>query len=109
MAHPYLEQLKSLVSTELRGDVDLTCKHFFSGAALYANGKICASLSPAGLAFKLGKKCSEELITNQIAVPLCYFKGAPTKSNYVLFPDPDELTSSSICAYFSESIQHNLI
>ena len=109
MAHPYLAQLQSLVRNELGSDVELTCKHFFSGAALYANGKICASLSPAGLAFKLGKKCSEELITNQIAVPLCYFKGAPTKSNYVLFPDPDELTSSSICAYFSESIQHNLI
>lgn len=79
MAHPYLEQLQSLVSTELRGDGDLTCKHFFSGTALYANGRICASLSPAGLAFKLGNKRSEEA------------------------------TSSSICAYFSESIQHSLI
>jgi len=109
MAHPYLEQLQSLVRTELRGDAELTCKHFFSGAALYANGKICASLSPAGLAFKLGKKRSEELIASQVAVPLCYFEGAPTKSNYVLFSDPDELTSSSICAYFSESIQYSLI
>lgn len=109
MAHPYLEQMQSLVRTGLRGDAELTCKHFFSGAALYANGKICPSLSPAGLAFKLGKKRSEELITSQVAVPLCYFEGAPTKSNYVLFSDPDELTSSSICAYFSESIQYSLI
>ena len=108
MAHPYLEQLQNLVRGEFRGDVELVCKHFFSGAALYANGSICASLSPAGLAFKLGNKRTDELITGQVAVPLCYFKGAPTKSNYVLFPDPDELTNSSIRAYFNESIQYSL-
>ncbi len=108
MAHPYLEQLQNLVRGDFRGDVDLVCKHFFSGAVLYANGRICASLSPAGLAFKLGNKRSDELIAGEVAVPLCYFKGAPTKSNYVLFPDPDELTSRSIRSYFNESIQYSL-
>ena len=42
MAHPYLEQLQDLVRGVDHGDVELVCKHFFSGAALYANGKISA-------------------------------------------------------------------
>ena len=56
MAHPYLEQLQILVRNIDRGDVELVSKHFFSGAALYADGKICASLTPAGLAFKLSQQ-----------------------------------------------------
>ncbi len=108
MAHPYLEQLQSLIRIVNRDDVDLNCKHFFSGAALYANANFCASLSPAGLAFKLGKQRCKELIQRQVAIPLCYFEGAPTKSNYALFPDPDELSDSSIGAYFNECIDYTL-
>ncbi len=108
MAHPYLEQLQALICTVNRNDVDLTCKHFFSGAALYANGNICASLSPAGLAFKLGSQRSKALIDSQVAIPLCYFEGAPTKSNYALFPDPDELSDSSVDTYINECIEYTL-
>jgi len=61
MAQPYLEQLKGLVRIVNRPGTDLVCKHFFSGAALYANGKMCASLSPAGLGFKLGQRRSNDL------------------------------------------------
>ena len=104
MAHPYREQLQDLVQIVDRSDVDLVCKHFFSGAALYANGKICASLSPAGLAFKLSQQRCADLIKSRVAEPLCYFEGAPTKTNYALFPDPDELSGKSIAAYFDECI-----
>ncbi len=104
MAHPYREQLQALVQIVDRSDVDLVCKHFFSGAALYANGKICASLSPAGLAFKLSQQRCADLINSQIAEPLCYFEGAPTKTSYALFPVPDELSGKSIAAYFDECI-----
>jgi len=107
MAHPYLKQLQDLVGAVNRGDVELVCKHFFSGAALYADGKICASLTPAGLAFKLSRQRCKDLIDSHIAVPLCYFEGAPKKTNYALFPELDELNSTSISAYFNECIENS--
>ena len=107
MAHPYLKQLQDLVGTINHGDVELVCKHFFSGAALYADGKICASLTPAGLAFKLPQQRCKDLIDSRIALPLCYFEGAPKKTNYALFPELDELSSKSISAYFNECIENS--
>jgi hypothetical protein len=108
MAHPYLEQLQGLVSEAGIGDVDLDCKHFFSGAALYAGGKICATYTPVGLAFKLPRARCKELIAVKLAVPLCYFKGAPAKSGYALFQEPDDLSGESLSSYFSECIEHTL-
>ena len=35
---------------DISGDISLECKHFFSGAALYAEERICLSLTPAGVA-----------------------------------------------------------
>ena len=56
MAEPYLTRLAQIVA-EIgplpSGGATLESKHFFSGAALYVNGKIFASLSPAGFAVKL--------------------------------------------------------
>ena len=56
MAQPYFDrltgELRHLGASAPRG-VLVECKHFFSGAALYANGRIFASLTPAGLAIKL--------------------------------------------------------
>jgi hypothetical protein len=104
MAQPYLEQLQDLVRIVNRPGTDLVCKHFFSGAALYANGKMCASLSPAGLAFKLGRQRSAALITTGAAIALCYGEDAPGKSNYALFPEPDELSSGAVLGYFHEAI-----
>ena len=56
MAEPYLTVLKSIVERscpphEEVGDV--ACKHFFSGAAAYANGHIFMTLTSVGLALKL--------------------------------------------------------
>jgi hypothetical protein len=104
MAHPYLEQLQNLIRPVDPGDSELVCKHFFSGAALYADEKICALLTPAGLAFKLGEKRSEELISSQVAVPLCGSADIPRKGDYVLFSDPDELSDNALAAYFDEAI-----
>src|SRR5206468_9745727 len=47
MAEPYRERLATLVRVARPSNahgVRLECRHFFSGAALYANGTICASL-----------------------------------------------------------------
>ena len=76
MAKEYFDRLFCLVDElKLENEVSqpIEVKHFFSGAALYASGTICASLSPAGLAFKLPEKEVNDLITRGKAFPLKYF------------------------------------
>ncbi len=104
MAQPFLENLKVLASQHLKEQSGIECKHFFSGAALYANGLICASLTPVGLAFKLPDDLYSELIESGAASPLRYFAKSPVKKGYVLFPDFDDLDSSSLTRYFRDAV-----
>ena len=89
MAKKYLDPLSELMkkidSTKFK-NIDLKCKHFFSGAAVFANGKICITLTPAGLAMKLPEKHRNKLLKNKDAKPLHYFPGSPIKKEYVVFP-----------------------
>jgi TfoX/Sxy family transcriptional regulator of competence genes len=91
MAEPYLEMLSgaitSLELTTLEG-VTLECRHFFSGAALYANGKICASLTPAGFGLKLPVEVRDCLIQAGEGTELRYFEKAPVKKGYVALSQP---------------------
>ncbi len=76
MAEPFLEQLSQIVgelSSVTFENVTLETKHFFSGAALYANGKICASLSPSGFALKLPTDVRERLIAEGRAKVFRFF------------------------------------
>ena len=109
MAHPYLERLQALSRVVQFDDIDLICKHFFSGAALYANARICALLSPDGLAFKLPKKRCADLIGRQVAIPLCGSGKARGGNGYALFPDPDELSEQALSGYFRECIENALV
>ncbi len=90
MAEPYLERLSQivtrlgLVSTE---SVTLETKHFFSGAALYANGRICASLSPAGFAVKLPAEVRSGLISERKGKEFRFFANGPIKREYVGLSD----------------------
>ena len=90
MAEPYLERLSHIVdrlepvSTE---NVTLKTKHFFSGAALYANGKICASLSPAGFAVKLPAELRQSLINERKGKEFRFFPKGPIKREYVALSD----------------------
>ncbi len=45
MAEPYVAQLTALVEDAGVASLpaDLECRHCFAGAALYSDGKICAS------------------------------------------------------------------
>ena len=104
MAQPFLENLQVLASQHLKEQSGIECKHFFSGAALYANGLICASLTPVGLAFKLPDDLCSELIESGAASPLRYFAKSPIKKGYVLFPDFDDLDGSSLTRYFRDAI-----
>ena len=90
MAEPYLELLsKKVASLNLRtsDEVLLETKHFFSGAALYANGKICASLTPAGFGLKLPSDVRNRLIENGTGSELRYFETAPVKKDYVVLSE----------------------
>lgn len=93
MATKYLEKLSDLIK-ELKLDdeipLPMEIKHFFSGAALYVNKTICASWSPAGLAFKLGIEESNKLIARGKAKPLQYFSAGHIKKDYALFENPDD-------------------
>jgi TfoX/Sxy family transcriptional regulator of competence genes len=90
MAEPYLERLSQIVnqlgpiSPE---NVTLETKHFFSGAALYANGKICASLSPSGFAVKLPAEVRQSLMSEGNAKEFRFFDSGPVKREYVALTD----------------------
>ena len=106
MAQPYLHQLEELVARELPDVPGLECKHFFSGAALYSNTKICASLTTAGFAFKLPQHRCAALIEAGKACPLRYFEKSPVKRDYVLFPNATNLDKAVILSYLKECLSH---
>ena len=90
MAQEYFDKIIELISPIIEGkhsSVNFVFKHFFSGAALYANDKICMTLSPAGFAVKLPGEQRESLIKDQGAIKLRYFPKAPIKKDYVILPD----------------------
>ncbi len=107
MAKEYLDKLTQFIDLiVLNGDVKLECKHFFSGAALYVNGKICISLTPVGLALKLPEKVRNELLKSSIAVPLKYFAKAPIKKDYVLFTNGIDSKIKALFDYVKQSIEY---
>ena len=87
MAEPYLERLSQIVAglepLQIRG-VTLECKHFFSGAALCANRKICASLGPVGFALKLPERHRQDLISTGKGEEFRFFPTGPVKRDYVV-------------------------
>jgi len=101
MAEPYLDTLSKMIQSlkvPYSREVALECRHFFSGAALYANGKICASLTPAGFGIKLPADVRSGLIEAGDAKELRYFDEAPVKKEYVVISrsvadDPERLRS----------------
>lgn len=88
MAEEYLEQLSTLMEKAASRTIkdNLECKHFFSGAAVYAKGRICMSLTPVGFAIKLPERSRNVLIKQQGAKPLRYFPKGPIKKDYVVLP-----------------------
>ncbi len=90
MAKAYLERLSALIQ-QMSGEgfnaADIECKHFFSGAAGYVNGKIFMSLTPAGLALKLPPQSRNMLLQKKGARELLYFPKGPIKKDYVVLPD----------------------
>ena len=89
MAKQHLEQLTALIRQATSGrfkDAKLECKHFFSGAAVYANGRICMSLTPVGFAMKLPEEARNALLKQKGVKHLRYFPNGPIKKDYVILP-----------------------
>lgn len=106
MAKEYFDKLTILLDElNLRDTISapFEVKHFFSGAALYINHKICVSLSPAGLAFKLTEDKTLKLIEGGHAKALRYFANGHIKKGYALFENPDLTEKSRWKKYFLEA------
>ncbi len=107
MAEPYRERLATMLRQANRrrnaSGVRLECRHFFSGAALYANGTICASLTPVGFAVKLPEE-SRAALRKRRARPLRYFKGGPIKKEYVVLSAAAASEPAALRALLRESI-----
>lgn len=89
MSKEYLEKLTTLIDKTSSGtfeNIRLECKHFFSGATLYVNGKICLSFTPVGFAIKLPEESRNALLKQKGTKPLRYFPEGPIKKEYVVLP-----------------------
>lgn len=88
---------------ELDRDLAIECKHFFSGAAAYANGRIFMTLTPAGLALKLPQRARARLLASGGA-QLRYFPDGPIKKDYVVVPETLAKDASALGPWIEESI-----
>lgn len=108
MAIIYLSQLRSLFQkVELTGidNIKFEFEHFFSGAAVYANGKIFATLSPAGFALKLSKPHIDSLLESKENKRLLYFPNSRVKKDYVVLSDNILNNTESLGSLIRTSIE----
>jgi TfoX/Sxy family transcriptional regulator of competence genes len=108
MAEPWLRELRSLLeraAPNLNPGTAIECKHFFSGAAAYAGGKVFMSLTPVGLALKLPAEAQQQLMEAG-ASPLRYFPKAPVKKEYVVLPEKLARDDDALAPWIEESIRH---
>ena len=87
MTKEYLERLtelmKQVAPRRYRG-IKLEIKHFFSGAAVYANGEICITLTPVGFAIKLPEESRNTLMKQKGVKHLKYFPKGHIKREYAV-------------------------
>jgi TfoX/Sxy family transcriptional regulator of competence genes len=110
MVESYLHVLRTLVDRgrpELGSRAVVVCKHFFSGAAAYANGCIFMTLTPVGLALKLPEESRAAMI-EQGAKPLRYFPRGPIKKDYVVVPRKLANDEVALAPWIKQSIRYVL-
>jgi TfoX/Sxy family transcriptional regulator of competence genes len=110
MAKQYLEKLEALlapVARTLPPEVEFEVKHFFSGAAAYANGRICITLTTVGLALKLPEAARAKL-KKAGARSLRYFPDGPIKKDYVVVPRSYREDRRKLATWARKSIDHAL-
>jgi TfoX N-terminal domain len=111
MAKIFLDRLTRMIDGAVPipiRDVVLECRHFFSGAAVYANGRICASLTPVGFAIKLPPQSRDTLLKRRGVKPLKYFTKGPLKKEYVILPRALIVDAKSFRALLEASVVYVL-
>jgi len=111
MAKEYFDRLSDLmaeIASNLSTTANLKIRHFFSGAAVYADGRICISLTPAGFALKLPAGLRAELLTQEGTKNLQYFRKAPIKKDYVVLPQRILDDRDTFCFWVDKSIEYVL-
>ncbi len=110
MAKEYLEKLEALLAPAARKlppKVKLEVRHFFSGAAAYANGRICITLTTVGLALKLPEDARIRL-KKKGARSLRYFPNGPIKKDYVVVPRRYRKDKRKLATWAGKSIDYAL-
>ena len=110
MAGAYVEDLRAVLApaiAALPAGVTVEIKHFFNGAAAYANDRICITLTTVGLAMKLPGDARARLM-EEGAQPLRYFPKAPIKKQYVVLPDGLAEDAEQLRFWARQSIDHVL-
>ena len=110
MAKEYLEKLEALLAPAARKlppEIELEVKHFFSGAAAYANGRLCITLTTVGLALKLPED-SRARLKKKGAKPLRYFPNGPIKKDYVVVPRSYREDRRKLATWARKSIDYAL-
>jgi TfoX/Sxy family transcriptional regulator of competence genes len=96
------------VAPALDTEITIECKHFFSGAAAYANGRIFMSLTTVGLALKLPEH-SRVVLISEGATPLRYFPKGPIKKDYVVVPERLARDENALAPWIMQSIRFSQI
>jgi TfoX/Sxy family transcriptional regulator of competence genes len=110
MVTAHLDALRALLaaaSPKLDRGIATECKHFFSGAAAYVNGRIFMTLTSVGLALKLPPESQAEL-TRHGATPLRYFPQGPIKKDYVVVPEKIARDADALAPWVATSVRFAL-
>lgn len=110
MVDSYLRELEQKVqqcTTASAGKVAIETRHFFSGAAAYADGRIFMSLTPVGLALKLSEGDRVALAALG-AEPLRYFPKAPIKKDYLVLPAAIADDGAELAGWIEKSVGYVL-
>jgi TfoX/Sxy family transcriptional regulator of competence genes len=105
-AQAYLRQLDALlteIAPRLPRQPRLECKRFFSGGAVYADGRIFMTLSTVGLALKLPEDARMTLL-REGGKPLRYFAKGHIKKEYVVVPEAIANRPSALGPWIEQSI-----
>ena len=106
MVESYVRELRSILDDAAPNSVRsgaIECKHFFSGAAAYVDGRIFISLTPVGLALKMSASDRAALL-EQGATPLRYFPKAPLKKDYAVIPESIRGDAAALARWIDASV-----
>jgi TfoX/Sxy family transcriptional regulator of competence genes len=80
-------RLRKVLETAAPANVDWRFRSMFGGIGVYANDRMCVSLSDIGLALKLAPADQEMLLKRKGAKRLQYEPSMPPSKSYIVVPD----------------------